>query len=246
MLGAVLLGIIVLFVSCSGDDKNDKRDPGAQSSQPVIPPPGTSASAGPEASFLDSAPGGDGGPAQPPPDEAESPGIDGPNGGPNGGASGLPTLGGGTGIDAGTGTGQNTGVNDPNGSACTGDEMTITPIPATTSVKRGATLELSLKIKNIGSRACTRDVGADPQELYIVQGARRYWSSDNCGTVKGSDVRQFAPGAERVYKVTWNGRQSNICTSGAAAGPNPPPGEFQLLARLGEQVSGPVALTIVS
>src|ERR1044072_3056856 len=83
VLGAVLLGIIVLFVSCSGDDKNDKRDPGAQSSQPGAPPP-----AAREPSFLDGARGGDGGPAQPPPDDAESPGI----GGPNIGASGLPTL----------------------------------------------------------------------------------------------------------------------------------------------------------
>jgi hypothetical protein len=236
VLGAVLLGIIVLFVSCSGDDKNDQRGQGTPTSQPAAPAPGSS-SAAPEPSFLDSAPGNNG-PANPPAGGDESPGIGGDEGNP----SGLPTLGSGT----GTGTGQNTNVNEPNGTACADSEMTVTPIPATTTVKRGATLELSLRIKNTGTRICTRDVGADPQELYIVQGARRYWSSDTCSTAKGSEVRQFRPGDERTYKVTWNGRQSNACTGNVASGPNPPPGQFQLLGRLGELVSGPVALTIQS
>lgn len=234
VLGAVLLGIIVLFVSCSGDDPNDQRGQGAPASQYPTPAP-ASETPDNEPSFLDSAPGGNG-PSLPAPDDLDPGDDEVPN------PSGLPTLGGGT----GTGTGQNTNVTGPAGGACADSEMTITPIPATATVKRGATLDLSLRIKNTGSRTCTRDVGADPQELYIMQGASRYWSSDTCSTVKGSDVRQFGPGAERTYKVTWNGRQSNTCSGGAAAGPNPPPGQFQLLARLGELVSAPVALTIQS
>ncbi|MET0415920.1 MAG: adhesin [Actinoplanes sp.] len=237
VLGAVLLGIIVLFVSCSGDDKNDQRGQGAPASQNPTPAPDTQ-SPGPEPSFLDSAPGGNG-PSLPPAPGAED--DDEPIN-----PSGVPTLGGGTGTGTGTGTGQDTNVNGAAGGFCADSEMTVTPVPATTTVKRGATLELTLTIKNTGSRTCTRDVGADPQELYIVNGAKRYWSSDTCSTVKGSDVRQFRPGDERTYKVTWNGRQSNTCTNGAAAGPNPPPGQFQLLARLGGLVSGPVQLTIQS
>ncbi len=237
VLGAVLLGIIVLFVSCSGDDKNDPGGQGAPTSQPATP---GNESPAPEPSFLDSAPGGNG-PSLPAPGDLESPGTGGDD---EANPSGLPTLGGGTGT--GTGTGQNTNITGPAGGPCADTEMSVTPVPATTTVKRGASLELSLKIRNNGTRTCTRDVGADPQELYIVNGAQRYWSSDTCSTVKGSDVRQFGPGDERTYKVTWNGRQSNICANGNAAGPNPPPGQFQLLARLGGLVSGPVALTIQS
>jgi len=230
VLGAVLLGIIVLFVSCSGDDKKDPRGQGTASSQKPLPAPNNSSPA-PDPSLLDSAPPGNG-PALPAPGDLETPG------GNDGGSSGLPTLGG--------GTGQNSNVNVPADGSCADSELSVTPIPAATTVKRGANVDLSLTIKNTGKRACARDVGADSQELYIVQGARKYWSSDNCSTAKGNDLRQLRPGEERTYKVTWNGRQSNTCAGGVATGPNPPPGQFQLLARLGTLVSSPVTLTIVS
>jgi hypothetical protein len=232
VLGAVLLGIIVLFVSCSGDDKKDPSGQGAASSQYPTPAPGNS-SPGPEPSFLDPAPGGNE-PSLPAPGDLQPQ----PSREDDATTSGLPTL--------GSGTGQNSNVTVPADGSCADAEMSVTPIPAATTVKRGATLDLSLKVKNTGKRTCARDVGADPQELYIVLGARRYWSSDTCSTVKGSDVRQFRPGDERTYQVTWNGRQSSTCAGGVASGPNPPPGQFQLLARLGTLVSSPVALTIAS
>jgi archaellum component FlaG (FlaF/FlaG flagellin family) len=230
VLGAVLLGIIVLFVSCSGDDKNDQRGQGTSASQKPTPAPNNS-SPDIEPSFLDSAPPGNG-PTLPAPGDLESPGDD------NAVPSGLPTLGG--------GTGQNTNVQGPAGGTCADSEMSVTPIPGAATVKRGANVDLSLTIKNIGRRACARDLGADSQELYIVQGARRYWSSDTCSTSKGNELRQLNPGEERTFKVTWNGRQSNECAGGIATGPNPPPGQFQLFARLGTLISNPVALTIVS
>ena len=90
------------------------------------------------------------------------------------------------------------------------------------------------------------DVGADPQELYLDQGARKYWSSDTCSTDKSSNVRRLLPGEELTFKVTWNGHQSSACTGGASSGPNPPPGQFELRARLGTLVSNAVPLTIVT
>ncbi len=232
MLGAILLGIIVLFVSCSGDDKNDQGGQGTGASQPAPAPGG---SAAPEPSFLDSAPGG-GGPSLPAPGDLQTRQPGGEDDGTP--APALPSLGGG-GVD------QNTNVTVPADGSCADSEISVTPIPATTSAKRGAAVDLTLKIKNVGTRTCTRDVGADPQELYLVQGAHRYWSSDTCSTSKGSNARQLRPGEELAYNVTWNGRQSNTCTGGNASGPNPPPGQFQLLGRLGTLVSNPVSMTIV-
>jgi hypothetical protein len=124
--------------------------------------------------------------------------------------------------------------------------MAVAPSVASTTVKRGASVEITLTVKNIGTRTCSRDVGAGPQELYLDSGANKYWSSDTCNTDKSSDVRQFAPGNSRSYKVTWNGRQSSTCSGNAASGPNPPPGRFDLRARLGTMLSQPVVLTIVS
>ena len=230
MLGAVLLGIIVLFVSCSGNDKNDQRGKGASPATSLPTPAPAKTSASPEPSFLDGVPGtqqslpalGD--------LESKDPNDDG------GSPASAPT----------TASGQNTNVTAPAGAACADSEFLVAAGVPSTTIKRGASLDITLTVKNTGSRTCSRDVGAGAQELYLEVGAQKYWSSDTCSKDNSSDVRQFAPGNSRTYKVTWNGRQSSSCTGTTPSGPNPPPGQFQLRARLGTLVSQPVLLTIIS
>ena len=235
MLGAVLLGIIVLFVSCSGDDQNDPRGKGPSSASPTTAP--ASGAAGVEPSFLDDVPGGSG-PSLPAPGDID-PGAAGDDDDEELGASALPTIG-------GAANGQNTNVTGPAGGTCADTEIALTPTPATSTIKRGAALVIGLTIKNIGSRTCSRDVGADPQELYLEQGASQYWSSDTCSKDKRSNVRQLVAGEVLTFKVTWNGRQSSSCSGSLSAGPNPPPGQFELRARLGTLVSAPAPLTIAA
>jgi len=230
VLGAVLLGIIVLFVSCSGNDKNDQQGKGASSSSslPTPAPAKSAASASPEPSFLDGVPGtqqslpalGD--------LESQDPTDDGDN------STTAPT----------TANGQNTNVT-ANGACADTEFLTAASVP-TTTIKRGASLDITLTVKNTGSRTCSRDVGAGAQELYLEIGAQKYWSSDTCNKDSSSDVRQFAPGNSRTYKVTWNGRQSSSCTGTVPSGPNPPPGQFTLRARLGTLLSQPVLITIIT
>ncbi|WP_203828804.1 adhesin [Actinoplanes palleronii] len=229
VLGALLLGIIVWFVACShGDD--DKPNTKNASSQLPTPEPGkssASASPTPDDGLLDSAPPG--GQAYPDPDPVKS--------------SAAPDPGD---LLQTTAPGVNTDVNAA-GNACTDAEMQVTPVPGATKVKRGVPLAITLTIKNIGTRTCTRDVGADPQELYLEQGVQKYWSSDKCNPTKGSDVATFAPGAEKTFNVTWNGRQSTACSGAAPAGPAPAAGEYQLRGRLDGIISAPpVVVTITS
>jgi len=132
----------------------------------------------------------------------------------------------------------------PAAGACTDAEMSVTPVPSRTSAVRGMTINLQLKIKNVSGRTCERDVGADMQELYITLGAQKIWSSDKCGTGKGSDVQSFPPNIAHTYQVGWNGRTSTRCANGVATGPYPAPGEYQLFGRLGTKLSAPVKLTI--
>ncbi|MEU7903262.1 adhesin [Actinoplanes sp. NPDC049118] len=227
MLGALLLGVIVLFVSCSGGDEDDRRGTGATSSKAPAPAPAAS-TPDEEPSFTDPGPGA-GNPSLPDPGELTGTGV-------------------GTAPSAGTGTGVggDTNVNAPAGGTCTDEEMSVTPVPEATTVRRGVPLALRLKIKNISDRTCSRDVGADLQELYIEQGTKKLWSSDACSTVKGSEVRPFPPNNERVYNVTWNGRQSNRCSAGLAAGTAPAAGLYEVRGRLGAKVSAPVALDITA
>ena len=231
VLGAALLGIIVLFVSCTGNGKTNQSGKAASTSLPTPAPASSSPENDP--SFVDGVPGG-GGPSLPDPGSLESKQ-------PGDGGSGDST--GGTGQATG-GTGSNTNVTAPADGSCADTEMSVLAIPASTAVKRGASVQLTLQVKNVSTRACSRDVGSDPQELYLDQGARKYWSSDDCGASKGNDVRQFAPGDVRTFKITWNGRESSTCANGLATGPNPPPGQFDLRARLGTLVSNPVTITI--
>jgi hypothetical protein len=237
VLGALLLGVIVLFVSCSGgDDKDSKRGTGASSQAPIMPP---SASAAPEdePSFTDPGPGA-GNPSLPEPGDLTA-----------SGAGTAPPGGGDPDDDAQGGTQDGTSDTNVNAAAagtCTDAEMSVTPVPAATTVRRGAPIAVRLKIKNISARTCSRDVGADLQELYIGQGASRVWSSDTCSTVKGSEVRSFPPNGEREYNVTWNGKQANKCTGGLATGTAPPAGQYEMRFRLGAKISAPVAITITA
>jgi hypothetical protein len=237
VLGAVLLGIIVLFVSCSGGDKDDQRGKGGSSSQSQLPTPApaTSTPSSPEPSFLAGVPGGNQ-PSLPALGDLESPTA----GGDDDGGAAATTA------PATTAPGQNTNVTAAADGSCADNELSVAPSVASTTMKRNATLDITLTVKNTGTRTCSRDVGAGPQELYLDQGARKYWSSDTCSTNKGSDVRSFAPGEARSYKVTWNGRQSSSCAGNQASGPVPPQGQYELRARLGTLVSNPVVITIVA
>jgi hypothetical protein len=235
VLGAILLAVIVFFVSCSGgDDKNTKRGTGA--SAPKSAPASTGANPKNEPSFADAGPGG--GPSLPAPHDIQS---DQPSLG-DGTADGDNGSSGATGENDGT----NANVGAPNGTLCADSEVSVTPVPASATIKRGTPVVLRIKIKNISTRTCSRDVGADPMELYIDQGARKYWSSDTCSSAHNTDVRAFPAGTEREYSVTWNGRQSSKCSGAVAAGPAPIAGQYELRGRLATKVSDPVIITIVA
>ncbi len=233
VLGVALLGIIVLFVSCSGNSPNDQRGKGTPvASSPTPGPQGSASSPSPTPSFLDGSNQGE--PSRPAPGDIKP------------GAGGTGT---GTGTADGTvpgqsTTGNNTAVTAPTSGSCTDGEMQVLPVLTKATLGRNEAVDIQIKIKNVGSRTCARDVGAGPQELYLEQGAQKFWSSDTCSPAKNSDVHQFAPGAERDFRVRWNGLESTTCADGSAAGSPPPAGQFELRARLGTKVSNAVTLTI--
>jgi hypothetical protein len=260
VLGALLLAVIVLFVSCSGgDDQDDKRGSGT-SSQAPLPPSLASATPEEEPSFTD--PGRNAGnPSLPAPGDLTASGAGGdPTAGD--GTVGDGTVGDGTVGDGSAGddpdgtqgdpdggTGDGSGDSNVNAAAngtCTDAEMSLTPVPSPTTVRRGNPVAVRLKIKNISARTCTRDVGADLQELYLGQGAGRIWSSDTCSTTRGSEVHTFPPNEEREYKVTWNGKQATKCSGGLATGTAPAAGQYEMRFRLGAKISAPVLITVTS
>jgi hypothetical protein len=125
---------------------------------------------------------------------------------------------------------------------CTDAEMTVTAIPEVASAARGTFVKLTLRIKNISDRTCTRDVGADAQELYLQDAAKaKIWSSDACDATHGTDVRTFKPAIEAEFFVTWDGRTT---TGGCANRPFPAAGKYQLVGRLAAKVGEPGSLEL--
>jgi hypothetical protein len=123
---------------------------------------------------------------------------------------------------------------------CADTDMSLTAVA--TPLAKG--FYFSMKVKNISTRACSRDVGASPQSLQVVNAAGAVvWSSDSCATPGRSprpDVRVFGPNIETVLPPRpfyWDGTVGK-CSGGTAL----PAGSYRLVAHLATKASQPVAL----
>jgi hypothetical protein len=125
---------------------------------------------------------------------------------------------------------------------CTDDEMAISAAADPSTANRAAFVKFTLRIRNTSSRSCTRDVGADPQELYLQDGNHtKIWSSDTCDAQHGSDVRMFRPNDVAEFYIVWNGKANN---SGCNDGQPPAAGTYQLFGRLANKLSPPGPLVV--
>ncbi|NJC73874.1 hypothetical protein HC031_29790 [Planosporangium thailandense] len=213
--GTLLLAMFALLYSCTGT-ANVSRRTGAQSPagrDSSSPTPTPSASVSPSAPVFTS--GG---------------GIDIPAGdGDSQSASASPSL-----VPAAQPSPAPSGP-------CTDGEIAVTAAAASTSVAQGSTVRFYLRVKNIAGRSCTRDVGADAQELYLQNAAKaKVWSSDSCDAQHGTDVRMFGPNIEAEFYLDWHGNATdNGCPGGKVA-----PGKYELVARLATKLSDPVVVEV--
>lgn len=126
---------------------------------------------------------------------------------------------------------------------CTDDEIVVTAATggSRTQYAAGESVRISLRVKNVSARSCTRDVGGAHQELRISQGAQKLWSSDDCEPAGASDVQLLGAGQELpIAELIWTGRASTSCQNRTVA----QPGTYQLIGRVGTATSEPVTLTI--
>ena len=122
-------------------------------------------------------------------------------------------------------------------------ELTATLGSKAKTVRSGTMPKLHLIVRNTGATACRRDLGADEQELRVMDGTRRLWSSDDCQPLSGSAVWTLAPGAKRTYTLTWSGKDSTPgCTE---VRKRVEPGRYDLVARLSTMMSDRTTFTIV-
>jgi hypothetical protein len=101
---------------------------------------------------------------------------------------------------------------------------------------------VTLRVKNASAKACTRDVGADQQEMHAVNSRGQIvWSSDYCQTVHGPDVRTFAPNVQDDFRIYWDGHAyATGCVKQAAL----TAGSYLVIGKLGTKLSVPVPFTV--
>jgi hypothetical protein len=215
VLGAVLLFVFVLAYSCSKSDP-----PAPRAAEPTGAPhnPGPSGAARPSST------------AGPKSSKSASPSAERPTGVATASAAATETSGAPT-----PGTDSN---------ACTDAEISVIATPGQDSVPPSTSVEITLQIKNVSERTCTRDLGSLQQELYVKLGAQKVWSSDTCSSGRDSDVLSMEPNIVHQYQLTWNGRDSTKCAGGVASGPYPAPGSYLLFGRVGSKLSEPSTLSI--
>jgi hypothetical protein len=134
-----------------------------------------------------------------------------------------------------------TGANAAATTPCADADLLLTAQPETALAPNGAYIKFFFKIKNVSARPCTRNLGADHQELYLQSGTTKAWSSDVCQPAHGSEVVTMAPNIEHEYSVSWNGLASdNGCTNRKPPGV----GKYELFARLDTKISAPATVQL--
>ena len=106
----------------------------------------------------------------------------------------------------------------------------------------GSTPKLRMRIQNIASTPCRRDLGAAANELVITSGTAHVWSSDDCNPATTKDVQTMQPDQSYSVTVTWLGRLS---AKGCPANqPYAQPGSYKLTGRNGGVTSAPAIFAL--
>lgn len=130
---------------------------------------------------------------------------------------------------------------------CSDTEMVVTATPASGKAQAGAPVDFTIRFRNSGKRTCNRDIGADAQELRLMDGQTVIWSSDDCNARHGSDVRKFGPDEAVSFTLTWNGKRSRDATGAKVCADStkaPDIGAYQLVGRLNTAYSSPAGLRL--
>lgn len=119
--------------------------------------------------------------------------------------------------------------------ACADSALQLTVGPRHSPYSVGQSPLLDLRVRNISKVACTRDLGAGQQEIVLMRGTQRLWSSNDCFPDPAESVQLVRPGAQLNFSVTWSGLGSRPKCAGTRTRVGA--GTYALVAHLGTIVS---------
>jgi hypothetical protein len=127
----------------------------------------------------------------------------------------------------------------PAGDTCTDSQIKVTPVisstsPTTSRLVHGGTFDIKLKVRNVSDSACKRDVGGIAEELRVMHGKTKVWSSDDCGKSQGKqhDVRTFEPNVEIYADLKWDSYDLTGTSCKKSSSPADT-GKYSLVGRVG-------------
>lgn len=109
----------------------------------------------------------------------------------------------------------------------------------------GSHPQFRLLIVNGSALACYRDVSRSIRELVLsTPDGTRVWSSNDCYSPPGEEIRLIQPGERLQFTVTWAGRTSAPgCPARRRA---VPAGSYLLTGKLGAVAGAPVPIELTS
>ena len=126
---------------------------------------------------------------------------------------------------------------------CRGSELEVTITADALTYPVGSPVTLAVRIANLGTTACKRDVGALANEVYItdIEGTV-VWSSDACQVDNRTQVVTMKPGSVFGNTQVWAGLNSG--RDCASAAPDAAPGTYFAYGRNDSVVSKGFAFTL--
>jgi hypothetical protein len=96
----------------------------------------------------------------------------------------------------------------------------------------GARPNFLITVVNTGPVMCKADVGPRAMEIRITSGEDRIWSTSDCVSGAGTEVKELERGVPYVHSLDWDRRRSSgDCR---ADPPNALPGTYVAVARMGK------------
>jgi hypothetical protein len=122
---------------------------------------------------------------------------------------------------------------------CTNEMIAVRAEVAGAEHRVGEQTLLRLVVTNTSNQPCVRDLDPVRQEIVVwsADGSQRLWSSNDCSSARGADLRTLAPGEPVTFTVRWAGRTS--APGCPAQREVVPAGEYRLLSRVDDVISQP-------
>jgi hypothetical protein len=106
------------------------------------------------------------------------------------------------------------------GAACSPSNLQLTAVTDKGSYAAAELPQISMTLKNIGSTACTVNLGSTMQDLTITSGSEKIWDSKDCQT-GAVDSPQVLKAAESITTpvIPWDRTRSSTSTCGSTTRP---------------------------